>query len=119
MTEKNFLDAYNEYAVELTDAPSIFSKFSAYSVLSTMVCRRVWMSYGKFPLYPNLWMIFMGRSGGMRKTTAMNTGREFVYQINPSMIMPDEFTQEGIFKTLQAQGQGTFYFSEFGAFLGM
>ena len=119
MEKGNFLEGYARYASELTDAPEHFHRFIGYSVISTIVERRVWMPYGKFPLYPNLWMVLMGRSGGIRKTTSMNMGRHFIYKFKQKLVMPDEFTQEGIFKTFGAQAQGTLYFSEFGAFLGM
>jgi Protein of unknown function (DUF3987) len=109
----NYIEAYKEYCASCTDAMREYHQFMAYSNISTLIGRRLYFDYGPFPLYANLYIILLGESGISRKSFAMNLGLRQVYNLHEALVLPTEFSTEGLQKILQAQPEGTLYLEEF------
>ena len=63
-----FVEAYIEFAQEVTDAPITFHNFMGYAVISAVVGRNVYFPFGDMNLYPNLYMLFIAASSRFRKS---------------------------------------------------
>jgi hypothetical protein len=78
--QDSFLDAYVDYAKESTDAPLIYHRFMAYSVLSVLCNRNIYVQWGHKRIYPNLWIILIGKSSKFRKSTSMDIAEDILYK---------------------------------------
>lgn len=116
---QNFLDEYVKFASDLTDAPIDFHRFIGYSIVSTLINRRIFFPFGHKPIYPNLWIILLGASSLVRKTTSLEIGKSFVQDIDRSLIFPNEFSQEKIVEVLSRKPHGIFFYSEFMTLMGL
>lgn len=75
----NFLSDWTEFTSG-TEAPDNYFTWSGISALSAMVGRRVWLPYGRFVFYPNLYVVLLGPpSNG--KTTAMAFAKNLVREL--------------------------------------
>ena len=115
-TIKTFLEEYIEYASELTDAPIFFHNFVALSLLSTVISNKIFFMFGDQKIYPNLWIILIAPSSHFRKTTCINIGKRL---LNPTLILPSEFSHEAIVELLEYKPTGCFFFSEFMSLMGL
>ncbi len=74
----DFVQMYcDEYAGEVTDAPRKYHEIIALGVIATIVNRNVYLEGGVNSLYPNLWIVIIGKSTIMRKTASLNLGSQF------------------------------------------
>lgn len=66
----SFLRDYLCYAAE-NEAPKDFHRLAGLMSLSCALGRRAWLPFGKFAIYPNLYVLFVGDAGN-GKTITMN-----------------------------------------------
>jgi hypothetical protein len=97
------------YAVFTSDneAPQIFHFWSAMSVLSAVVSRRVHLPFDYFNVYPNLYIVLVGTPGS-RKTTAMDIGKEFIYTIGDIPFSAECQTKQSICQDMALNCQKTY-----------
>lgn len=110
-----FIDEYVECASELTDAPAIYHKAVGLVLLSAVVGRKPILITPK-PLYPNLWVMLVGRSGLERKSSAQGIGYDLLDD-KRIKILSSEFTPEGLVKELAKASSGIKIKDELGGFL--
>lgn len=65
----SFFDLYFKY-VEETEPPIIFHRWSIIPVISAMLGRQVWLPFGQFRIFPNMYCMLIGDPGS-RKSTAI------------------------------------------------
>jgi DNA-nicking Smr family endonuclease len=94
------IDMYIDYASESTDAPSIYHRVLAYWIVSTVLGRyvRVITSYAPMGIRPNIWVILIGPSRIVRKTTAMRLATNIVREIAPQLLRKASFTPEALYE---------------------
>ena len=114
-----FVADYFKYAEPLTDAPPQFHIPAALCTLSTVVGRNVYLQLGDKRLYPNVWALVLGKSSVSRKTTAIQPGLNLLYELNHSLVLPNDFSIEALLEHLSQQPQGLLFFSEFSVLLEM
>lgn len=73
----DWLDGYLEYTKE-TEPPLSYHIWTALSVISGALQRKVHFNWGHSKIYPNMYVILIGPSGQTRKGEALNIGRGFV-----------------------------------------
>jgi len=97
---EDLIDQYVEYAGESTDAPSIYHKALAYWVVSTVLGRHVRLvtSYAPSGLMPNLWVMLIGPSRIVRKSTAMRLAVSIVREVAPQLVRKASFTPEALYE---------------------
>lgn len=83
------------YATDFTTAPRIFRKWTALSILSTSLQRKIYCQLHGRPLYPNLYVILVGPPG-VGKGRAITEARERLSKLNnlrvsPAMLSPQKF----------------------------
>ncbi len=105
MKSFNFIDAYETYASGNEASPT-FHRWAAYSVLGSIIGRRVWFDQVYFKLYPNLYIVFVGEPGD-KKTTAVNIAAKFVEKADVPMA-PSSITREAIAKIMDSENDSSF-----------
>jgi len=115
----NFIQAYKEFCLEITDAPDNYHDFMALAVVGIILGNRCFLPYGDTRIYPNVWLILLGDSSSSRKTTAINIGKRLISEACPEKIYPNEFSQEKIQSLLETKPCGCFFFSEFITLMGL
>lgn len=110
-----FIDKYVEYASKKTDAPTEYHYAIALSLLSTVTCRNYIADFQHGMMYPNLWIILLGKSSLDRKSTAMNIGKKLL----PAAVrrIPEEFSPEALIASLSLNPHGIMVRDEFSGFL--
>ena len=100
----SFLDNYAEYASG-NEAPTIFHKWSAISVLSSAISRRIWLDAGFFTIYTNMYIVLVGEPAG-GKTTAMDIARQMVQRLDMP-VAPSTSTREAITQLMSGENDNS------------
>lgn len=89
------MDFFKEYFryVGPTEAPAVYHRWTAISIVGTLLGRQVWLPFGHGTIYPNQYIMLMG-SPGTRKGTAMNIGRKLLQGAGYSRFCPDRLSKE-------------------------
>jgi len=101
---KDWLDSYLEFTQD-QESPEKLHLWTAFAVLSIALRRRVWMSRGIFPLFPNIYVLLVAESAKVRKSTAMNIGVNLLLESIPSLrtkggYITGAVTPEGLVKQM-------------------
>lgn len=120
----NLIDMYVDWATRACDAPEIFHKTCAYWIVSSILGKytNIMTSYTTRGIRPNLWVILLGPSRIVRKSTAMEMAEEIVEQINPDQKLAASFTPEALYEILNNMQRGDYGYwvkDEFGGFFKM
>lgn len=66
----SFIPDYLTWASD-NEAPEMFHVWGGFMAISTVICRRVWIPWGRKALYPNLYILLVGDAGN-GKSIAMD-----------------------------------------------
>ena len=114
----DFIESYKEYTMQISDAPAKYQELMALSIISTILGRQVYMPwFNDSLLYPNLFIVLIGKSTIMRKSESMSLAIKMIRTINNDRIFPGQFTQEALFGLLENKPVGVISWAEFGGFL--
>ena len=75
----NFLSEWSNFT-RGTEAPEQYYLWSGISALSSIMGRRVWLPYGRFTFYPNIYTVLLGPAGN-GKTTAMAIAKNLIREL--------------------------------------
>lgn len=104
----DWLTGYLEY-VQDTEPPKSFHTWIGLSMIAGALQRRVWTQYGHSLLYPNLYVILVGKSGGARKGTAMKIGRDVLNGVPAVTVIAESVTREKLIqKMADLSGKSSF-----------
>jgi hypothetical protein len=120
----DWLSTYAEYTSE-QESPSLFHFWVGTSIIASTLERKVWINRGYYTLYPNLYIVLIGASARVRKTSAINIGFELYREAIPKgILVSQKTTPEALisifvsgFKERGVSG-GTVVSDELGVFLG-
>jgi len=113
----DFIEAYKDYSTQISDAPAKYQELMALTIISTLINRNVYLKWGRRNLYPNLYVVLIGKSTVMRKTEAISGAIQMINTINKDLVFPSEFSQEALFNHLSDNPIGIISWAEFGGFL--
>lgn len=85
---------------EVTDAPDPFLAGAAISLTATALGKRVMLPFAGRGLYPNLWVILVGRSSRLRKSTTLELTRRVFAQaiaVTGVKLLPQSCSYEALF----------------------
>lgn len=100
----NWSDDYMRF-VEGQESPAIFHKWTALSVLASTLGRNIYLDFGYYNVYPNLYVILVADSARFRKTVAMGIGMEILGALDDSPnVLSQKITPEAIIQELEATG---------------
>jgi len=100
----------------LTDAPEIYHIFNFLTVIGALLKDNIHLQFSNLKIYPNLWMVLIGRSSLYRKSTAIKLAIDIVSKTNKKLLLPSEFSLEKLFSVLSEQNTGVFWIDEFSNF---
>ncbi|HRR96687.1 MAG TPA: DUF3987 domain-containing protein [Candidatus Ratteibacteria bacterium] len=111
MENFDFIDEFKNWIKEgeITDAPDIYIEASTLMILSMTIRRNIHIYFGSKKLFTNLWVVLIGRSSLLRKSTCMDLVKQFIDQ---DLIIAQEITPEKLVETLSFRGQGIFFWDE-------
>lgn len=120
----DWLTGYLEYTSE-QESPSLFHLWVGLSVLASALGRQVWINRGYYTLYPNLYVVLIGASARVRKTSAIRIGYELFREALPNnVLVSQKITPEALigvfveqYKEKKVSG-GSIVSDELGVFLG-
>lgn len=120
----DWLTSYLEYTSD-QESPSLFHLWVGLSVLASALGRKVWINRGYYTLYPNLYVVLIGASARVRKTSAIRIGYELFREALPdSILVSQKATPEALISLFVAQFKekkvsgGCIVSDELGVFLG-
>lgn len=121
----NFINGLLEYTKDF-ESPKSFWKWSAYSIIASILRDNVWIQDGDSRLYPNLYILFLAGSGA-RKARPVTLAEELVRIIENTKIISGRASIQGILDELSRAetntktgklgkaGAATFFAPELGA----
>lgn len=122
-------------ATSNNESPIQYHKWSCLATLSVLAGRRFWFDLGPFRYYPNFYTILVG-DPGVKKSAAMDVGKEIVRAVGgipmaatsttkeaiTKMMGHDKFSGKRFFKngaTMEEYNQLAIFATEFTTFLGV
>src|SRR5690606_1752494 len=98
----NFLDAFMKYT-EGKGSPEIYRKWTAIFLLSAVLERKVWVKTSKGQLFPNQYILLVGRAG-VGKSLCTSTASTLLDEVktaeNPLFIAPTSVTKASLIDAL-------------------
>lgn len=99
----NFLELYEETFKD-TEPPKNFHLWTAISVVSTLMGRKVYLPFGHYEVFPNLYVCLVGKAGS-RKSTANDIGCDLLRMHNKIKMGSDSTSREAIIETIEESKQ--------------
>lgn len=94
-----------------TESPITFHVFSALTVLGAAASRKVYLPFGFSPVYANYAAMLVGRSGRVKKTTAVDIAMILVRSENLLPIFAERLTPEALVTSMKAKGGQHFVYA--------
>lgn len=93
---KDWIDSFLEYSSN-SEAPTIYRRWAAVSAIASMLRRNCWLQWHQ-KIYPNMYIVLIGPSGG-RKGTAMRLTGDMLRELNVRMAA-EAITREALIREL-------------------
>jgi hypothetical protein len=108
MSERDFVDEWITISKDIHDAPDLFIESEAYGILANVLGRYciVVVSYKTNPIQPNIWIIFLGPSRIVRKSTAYDFIVYGTYHVIPKFSFFSDGSPEGVADAFSNAGKG-------------
>ncbi len=90
-----------------TEVPRNYQYWSGISAVSAALASRVWTRMGRFPIYPNLYIIFLGPPGN-GKTVAKDQALKIVRELPEIKLSAEAQTKEGLVRYMRDECQQTY-----------
>jgi hypothetical protein len=114
----SWLDDYANTASKYVDAPTQFQKVAAYWTLGAALGKRVFFQFGMVPVYPNLYTVFVGKSGFIKKSITKNFALDVLGAALPELDLPGRGSPEAFRDSLEEKGwYGVLHYDEFYEYL--
>lgn len=114
-----WLHDYIEYTRK-TEPPTVYHFFAGAVAIASTLARNVYFRRGDKDIFPNLWVVLVGPSGVVRKTTACNLAINLFRNIGGN-VLADKLTPEALidsFKEKEGNATGLIFAPELAVFLG-
>jgi len=95
-----FLEAYESYVAQSTDAPREFGHAAGLACLSTIALEHRWIARGT-GIRPNLFLLLVADSSRDRKSTSVTLAVDLLRDVVPNRVGPEDFTAEGLVSYLR------------------
>lgn len=102
--KSNWISSYAAALAPITEAPDAYVIWSAISVISAVLKKKVWVRRGTYKVYPNQYIVLVGPPG-VGKGTAIHPAHAFIKDYKPQLsnYLSDRITAPKIIDRL-AQG---------------
>jgi len=97
----NWISSYAAALDPITEAPSAYVIWSAISVISAVLKKKVWVRRGTYKVYPNQYIVLVGPPG-VGKGTAIHPAHSFIKDYKPALsnYLSDRITAPKIIEKL-------------------
>ena len=102
----DWLTGYLEY-VKDTEPPKSYHTWVGISIIAGALQRRVFTQYGHQTMYPNLYVVLVGKSGGARKGTAMKIGRDILNGVPTIEVVAESITREKLISRMAKMSEAS------------
>ncbi|KKL20109.1 hypothetical protein LCGC14_2458730, partial [marine sediment metagenome] len=93
---EDWLTGYLEYTGD-QESPSLFHLWVGLSVIASALGREVWINRGYYTLFPNMYVVLIGASARVRKTSAIRIGYELFREALPNnTLISQKITPEAL-----------------------
>ena len=99
--KQNWITEYSNAINPITEAPSAFVIWSAISVISAVLKKKIWVNRGTYKVYPNQYIVLVGPPG-VGKGTAIHPAHAFIKDYKPQLsnYLSDRITAPKIIEKL-------------------
>lgn len=98
----DWIDKYLDFT-DNSEPPTTYKKWTAISVIASVLQRKVYLEWGPITFYPNMYVVLVGPSGRCRKGTAMGIGHKFLKDIGIPLAA-EATTREALINSLEESG---------------
>lgn len=112
-----YISEYVNFASNETDAPQEFHLATALWSIAAVVGNRLYCRVWGQNIYPHLWIILLAPSGFYRKSTSISIAKSVVKEVDPEVVLPDDFSRERLMESMQTRPDGSIVTYEFGEML--
>lgn len=95
----DWIDGFMQYTAN-SEPPASYKLWTAISVLSAIMQRKVFLEWGPLTFYPNVYVVLVGPSGKCRKGTAMSFAEDFLSDLDGVHLAAESVTREALIKAL-------------------
>lgn len=114
----SWLDDYASTASQYVDAPTAFQKVIAYWTLGAAIGKRAYYQFGMVPIYPNTYLVLIGKSGFVKKSVTKNFALDVLDAAIPDLDLPGRGSPEAFRDSLDEHGwYGVLHYDEFYEYL--
>lgn len=114
----SWIDDYVTNALPYSEAPKIFQEACAYWAAGTILGRSIYYKFGAEVVYPNMYLLMVGKSGEPKKSSARNFAIGVIERARPGVRLPDLGSPEAFRDSLESRNWfGYLAFDEFSAYL--
>lgn len=92
---KDWLNSYTQYCGN-TESAAIFHKWVGLSIVSSALQKKVWFKFGRFKIFPNLYIVLVAEPGVARKSVAISYGVRLLKEIPTVKISASSITKEAL-----------------------
>lgn len=115
----SFVGEFNAYLKTRTDAPPDFHIHAAMATLAYALGNNVWCEGWGRPIYPNLWVTVIAKSG-YGKSVPLDMAESLIHKAGLGEgLLPGSFSQEALLTRLSETPTSMFCLQEFSAFVKM
>jgi hypothetical protein len=122
--EGGFLESYEAYT-KFQESPPDFHTWTGLSLISSCLGRNVYANQGYFKVYPNLFIVLVGKSAVAKKSSALGIGLDLLLEVDTEFpLFSQKVTTESFIQFLSertakfGKSEGLIYSPEFSTFLG-
>jgi hypothetical protein len=99
--ETNFLTGFAKLCTG-TEIPPLFAAWSGISGISCALGRRCWVDMGTFQIYPNMYIVLVGGSGRVRKSTTITMVERLIRKLEPKPnLIAQKITPEALIDSMK------------------
>lgn len=95
----DFIDAYLEYTKN-HEASKKIHKWTAISTVAAAIERKIWMDREYYVLFPNMFIVIVGRSGMTKKSTSTGIGTGMLRELPDFHFGPERITAATLIEVL-------------------
>jgi hypothetical protein len=110
----SLLDKILAYVDGCTDAPDEYILTSTLAAMATALGSNVWTPFGANSIYSNLYIIKIGESSRIRKTTSDRIVVQFLNEVCKDRVFPNDITPERLIAKMENSPSCLLRFTEIG-----
>lgn len=96
---RDWISEYIQYVTDATESPTKFHWWSAATAISATLKRNTWIDRKLWRLYPNLYVVLVGRPG-LGKGAAMHPALDLMKKAGTVNVLSDRITMEYVLEKL-------------------